>query len=224
MRGAPAVNAGAPQLAPMESLKNIDLATIAWSKVGERIIFLDIARDQFFCFDDHDNRQLATELESNCVGEWFQPKSLPRPSAWREPARTCADIEVGRFRLNEVARALWLQRRVEAKLASASFAAVLGDLHSVLNARTGRHGKMTNTGRACVRGFEHARLVRTAVDRCLPRSVALALGLAARGIHAQLFIGVKTAPFAAHCWVQLGGDVLSDSVEEVRRYHPILVL
>lgn len=224
MRGALALDAGAPQLPTRHALAKVDLATTAWSKVGDRVILLDIANDRYFCFDEPGNRRLIAELEANGGEEWFQPDSLPRPSNWREPVRTCPDIEAGRFRLSEVARALWLQRRIEARLSSASFASILGDLHAALETRSGRSGKITNAGRACIRGFEHARLVRTAADQCLPRSVALSLGLAARGIHTRLVIGVKTAPFAAHCWVQHGGDVLSDSVEEVRRYHPILIL
>lgn len=223
-RGALALNAGAPQLALMNALINVDPAMTAWSMVGDRVVFLDIARDRYFCLGEHDNREIIAGLKATGSKEWFQPEILPRPSSWHEPVRTSPETEAGRFRLGEVARALWLQRRSETRLASTSLASVLGELHAVLNKRPGQPDKMTNAGRACIRGFEHARLIRTATDRCLPRSVALALGLAVRGIHTQLFVGVKTAPFAAHCWVQHGGDVLSDSVEEVRRYHPILVL
>ena len=75
-----------------------------------------------------------------------------------------------------------------------------------------------------IRAFEYARLLRTAADRCLPRSIALALCLASDGMRANVVVGVRLAPFGAHCWVQQGGDVLNDSVEEVLCYRPILVI
>jgi len=83
---------------------------------------------------------------------------------------------------------------------------------------------LDRAGARTIRAFEHARLIRSAADRCLPRSIALALGLAARGCRAHVVIGVKLAPFAAHCWAQAGDEVLNDSAEEVQRYTPILVV
>ena len=68
------------------------------------------------------------------------------------------------------------------------------------------------------------RLLRTAADRCLSRSIALALCLARHHCRANVILGVKLAPFAAHCWAQHGDAVLNDELEEVRRYQPILVL
>ena len=67
-------------------------------------------------------------------------------------------------------------------------------------------------------------MLRTAADRCLPRSIALALRLARHGFAAQLVIGVRTNPFGAHSWTQHEGAVLNDSVEEVLRFKPILIV
>lgn len=75
-----------------------------------------------------------------------------------------------------------------------------------------------------VRAFEQARLLRSTADRCLPRSIALALCLTAKQCRVHVVLGVKLAPFSAHCWVQDGGAVLNDSLEEVQRYSPILVV
>jgi hypothetical protein len=36
--------------------------------------------------------------------------------------------------------------------------------------------------------------------------------------------GVQSRPFAAHCWLQLGGVVLNDTVDHVKRYTPIMVV
>jgi hypothetical protein len=61
-------------------------------------------------------------------------------------------------------------------------------------------------------------------DQCLPRSLALARRLASRGVDATLMIGVRLRPFAAHCWTQTSGLLLNDRYEQVRSYHPILIV
>jgi hypothetical protein len=73
--------------------------------------------------------------------------------------------------------------------------------------------------------FERLRpFVFTAHDRCLHDSLSLTRFLAGRRIFPRWVIGVKTRPFAAHSWVQVGHLVLNDLPEHVRRYTPILVV
>lgn len=64
----------------------------------------------------------------------------------------------------------------------------------------------------------------TAHDRCLHDSLTLTRFLAARQMCPQWVIGVMTNPFGAHSWVQSGHTVLNDLHENVRRYHPILIV
>lgn len=61
-------------------------------------------------------------------------------------------------------------------------------------------------------------------DRCLPRSIALASWLIASGAPADIVFGVTGRPFHAHCWVQLDDLLVSDRLEHVRDYTPILVI
>lgn len=63
----------------------------------------------------------------------------------------------------------------------------------------------------------------SAQDQCLPRSLAMTYLLRRDGIAADLVFGV-TMPFAAHCWVQQGDMVLSDTLERVRPFRPIMVV
>lgn len=58
---------------------------------------------------------------------------------------------------------------------------------------------------------------------CLPDSLALARFLRRRGAYPDLVFGVKLAPFGAHCWLQLEGTVLNDSLGNVCDFTPILV-
>ena len=58
---------------------------------------------------------------------------------------------------------------------------------------------------------------------CLQRSFELRRLLSARGIEASWYFGVRTWPFSAHCWLQIGDLVLGDRLERVRFYTPIMV-
>lgn len=57
---------------------------------------------------------------------------------------------------------------------------------------------------------------------CLKRAFQLRCFLAEQGIAADWVFGVRTWPFAAHCWLQIGDLVVGDRVERVRLYAPIL--
>lgn len=67
-------------------------------------------------------------------------------------------------------------------------------------------------------------LLLTARKECLLDSLALIAFLAMEGVFPRWVLGVKTAPFGAHSWVQSGRTVLNDQHEQVRRFRPILVV
>lgn len=57
---------------------------------------------------------------------------------------------------------------------------------------------------------------------CLKRSFQLRCLLATHGIAADWIFGVRTWPFSAHCWLQIGDLVVGDRLERVQRYTPIM--
>jgi hypothetical protein len=61
-------------------------------------------------------------------------------------------------------------------------------------------------------------------DECLYDSLALLEYLARKSVYPDWVFGVRTRPFAAHCWVQHGGIVLNDTVEHVSGFTPIMVV
>ena len=197
--------------------------TLAWCKAGERLIFLDIARDRYFTVPEDRQDAVLEKLGIDRAAFWSQPELLPRPEQCFAPLHASPDIREGPFRLADVAAALWTQRRVESRLIRTSFQTALFELRRLVEKRT-RDGSVRSEISPTVRAFEHARLLRSAADRCLPRSMALTLRLARLGHRAHLVIGVKDRPFGAHAWVQHGDLVLNDSLEEVRRYTPILII
>lgn len=73
-----------------------------------------------------------------------------------------------------------------------------------------------------MRRYRQARRYGPPDRPCLPEAVAALLFLAWKGHRADLVIGVTGKPFSAHCWVQLGTLVLSEPLDAVRRFTPIL--
>jgi len=196
----------------------------AWCIAGQRLVFLDPVRDRYFCLPDPANRELVSRLVHGAGQTWHQPAELPRPQEWKPPDRSSSAIQQGRFSLAEVARAIWIQRRIEQRIAAKSLLAVLQETRSLIERCSPEDQMLDERAQRRIRAFEHARLVRSAADRCLPRSIALAICLATVGVRARVVIGVQLPPFTAHSWTQHGDEVLNDSVEEVRRFEPILVI
>lgn len=74
------------------------------------------------------------------------------------------------------------------------------------------------------RAFDATRLWRWRADHCLTSSIAFIETGLRHSFDAELVFGVRSTPFAAHCWVQSGGVVLNDRIENVRPYSPILAI
>lgn len=60
--------------------------------------------------------------------------------------------------------------------------------------------------------------------KCLLRSFILLRGLRRAGHDAEWVFGVRTWPFAAHCWLQVGDLALDDDHERLTPFHPILAI
>ena len=205
----------------MSFLENPDLA---WCEINETLVFLDLSKDRYFRLTNAQNLETLETIDRSAFGRWHQPVALTGLSKWTPPTRSSPAIGFGSFQMAEVARALWVQRWVEWRLAKQPFCSVINDFCRIRDARTGNLPAASNIASCTIRGFEHARLLRTAAERCLARSIALSLCLASQGVHAHVVLGVRLAPFGAHCWAQAGDEILNDSVEEVLRYKPILFI
>lgn len=59
---------------------------------------------------------------------------------------------------------------------------------------------------------------------CLFDCLALLRLLGHRHVFPHWIFGVQLAPFAAHCWLQLGNAVLNDRAEYVNAFTPIMVV
>jgi Transglutaminase-like superfamily len=61
-----------------------------------------------------------------------------------------------------------------------------------------------------------------AQGECLFRSFMLLAFLRSKGFDATWVFGVRTWPFQAHCWLQVGEVVVDDAVDRISPFTPIL--
>lgn len=60
--------------------------------------------------------------------------------------------------------------------------------------------------------------------QCLYRAYLLRAFLASRGRGSTWVFGVRTWPFSAHCWLQVGDVLLDDDLDRVALYTPIMAV
>ncbi len=194
-------------------------------------IFLDLASDRYFmlegdganCFDrfvrneasGSDHRWLANRgiLTQSCSSEMRISADPPLPLS-------------SAFELNLPQPSLW--RTAQAVGAVIAFRNRLRrrSLQSVLARLVQRQPpiSMADSGTylAVASAFNRSKRYVSAHEICLPRGLAMTHILFGLGIDAKLIFGV-TLPFSAHCWVQVGNIVLTDPIDRVLGFTPILV-
>ncbi|QSR19458.1 hypothetical protein CA833_20030 [Novosphingobium sp. KA1] len=72
--------------------------------------------------------------------------------------------------------------------------------------------------------FDRALLLFPRKDRCLPDALALYPLLKCQNPATRIVFGVRTDPFQAHCWVQIGAIAIQQDIEVVRSFQPILAI
>lgn len=87
-----------------------------------------------------------------------------------------------------------------------------------------RTAGLTPEWKPFVSAFFASSWLRPRSGHCLTNSIAFMRVAQSRGLKAQLVLGVCAAPFSAHCWVQAGGHVLNDRLENIRNFEPILTI
>ncbi len=210
--------------------------SLSYCLIDGTAIFLDLDADRYFRLDKAANDAFLSFIAGEDTGRLIQtleaadviasteqasPVATPIPAP---PLRRATGVTTGAFRLGDVAHALWVQKHAERRLATRPLSEAVSHLRRKKSECDVQDIAPGSPAARTLRAFEYARVLRSAADRCLPRSIALGLCLARIGVRCDVIIGVKLGPFAAHCWVQAGEEVLNDSVEEVARFTPILVV
>jgi hypothetical protein len=212
---------------------------ISYCETGGRLVFLDRRRDRYFCLSESselcvrrfiEGRSLEPEdklaldrlTEGGILDRTSGPElsaSCPQPPA---PVRAVLD-ESRRPRFATLCRALF-------GLAASSLELKLRSLDRCLARIERRKSRLkpcrersSSDATEIALAFNWTSLLLPSLDRCLPRSFALAHALLDSGIPPTLVLGVRLPPFAAHCWVQDGDVILNESLDQAGTFTPILV-
>lgn len=202
--------------------------------IGEDVVFLDVIRDAYLCIPDGvaalrpaaDRRSLAPLTPD--IAEGLLEASLalrgvssPQLAGMRIPHLPTRALEPAPEPMSvrdalKLVGALWdLLTRYAGR-----------DLSRVLAAATAPQnvGKNENAEVEAVRLariFERAAIWLPVPSKCVVRSFLLLRLLQRSGCNAAWIFGVRTWPFGAHCWLQLGDLALDDAPERLQSYEPI---
>ena len=207
---------------------------VSFCRVGDRLIFLDRKADRYF------GVALALEQELLEARDGHgQPTGLLESGLVIESSEAACPIlsthhvlpEAGLLeQLNISAPNLLLARAIAGQLRARADIACRG-FDWALRSFERLKDKVSETGRqrfsdvATIASSHHrSRLITTSTSRCLPNSLALARHLVSNGYEARLVLGVKLRPFGAHCWVEHEGLVVSDQLEMIQPFTPILAI
>ncbi len=208
-------------------------AATHWCQVGETYIFLDLARDRYFTLEPSAAARFSSIVHGTGTQEagdreWLTSRGLhnlappvdrSRPEAF---APTWSFIEargLERASAIDTSRAICALAIARRHVRKLPLTQILADISRV--APLPPPGQRS-AARQATAAFQRARHYFSGIDECLSRGVAMRRVLAGKGCEARLVIGV-TLPFAAHCWVQLGSAVLTDPLDVVTPYTPILI-
>lgn len=210
--------------------------SVTLAPVGGDLVFLDVDQDAYLCIPggageirrtsysvDVADPDLAAELEAAGLLEERAGSSLarrPAPTVCEDlqdmtrPAVSLADRIA--FTVSILANGRRYHGRTLQQMVAA--AAARGDGPSRYS---GTRPDPAMFRQAMI--FEQLLPWAPRQEACLYRSFMLLQFLGDLGRDANWVFGVRTRPFEAHCWVQAGGIVLNDSLDNVGSYAPILV-
>ena len=213
---------------------------VSYAILGESVIILDVAANRYFLASkaasdalqkassgrdiaDAEHAALEPLIERGIL--FADPGGAIAPAPSNLPIGAILDEEPGKLRWRDFFRVLYDIVLYERRLRRSSLSKLLGKRGSRQFARRRKSPRDdAAVSRSIAFAYRCAGMLFPTIDRCLPRSLALASTLARRGIECDLVLGVALGPFSAHCWVQKEGVVLNDSLEHVRNFTPILVV
>lgn len=210
---------------------------LSYCETSGRLVFLDAEADRYFClaadaedaFRDFASGRAAVCLpvplrDTGLLVETPLPR-LPRPCEHRTPpAFSMLDTGASSGSIILLATAMIRLRLVQRALRRGRLRRLLERLRAEKSLLDNRVPWTTETLQTLACDFERTARLTRSHDQCLARSITLAQLAFSRALPVDLIIGVRLHPFAAHSWVQSGGDLLNDRVDSARTFTPILVL
>jgi len=216
---------------------------LSYCRVGERLVFLDVASDRYFHLPSPMGCSLVAYLDgvecpTSDISELVERAILveqvgtaigSRPSI-KGAVRSAveASLPPRNLRVSELMEVFAIVLITRMKLKISTLKSVLDGLAADRRIQTAEIKPLEElpeqhlSDAAAV--FRRARLYVPIEMRCLLDSIAMARFLLRRRIHAHLVFGIALDPFSAHCWVQADDLVLNDTVGNVTSHTPIRVV
>lgn len=167
------------------------------------------------------NQALLELIDSGVMGpDLLPPRGVPSPIA-RE---SLLDKDLEPYDRSQLFSAIMAQCAASIVLRVGAIEGAVGRLRTARVKYQGRRRRKILGVESCTNATLMAQAIVPSHERCLRRSLGLALLLAHEQIEAKLVFGVKLNTFAAHAWVQAGDIILNDGVDNVSRYTPILAV
>lgn len=199
--------------------------------------FLDVRRNRYFRLDGvlraaflslvenaSDADAKADPLLEQGIIEWTQGASRISPASVDIPAHSLmeeAEVAKGGG-VGLIFEAAWLLSKARLERRRVPFAMMVE--HHRKRLRRLKEGGASENVFPLARRFVAARRAIPAAPECLPDSMALLEFLNRREMRAQMVIGVRRDPFAAHCWVQAAGVLLNERVDVACGFTPIYAI
>lgn len=222
-----------------DALRNAALslsAGVHGVRVGDDVVLLDEGADAYYCLPGAGTlvetgpaglvrsvqAQAAQDLlEAGLVGRpGPQPRVPPPPprrsfELWGRPARPAGPAMATMIRAG-----LQTQWRFRTR----SFAALLARVRADRVAGSFAASSSSDVLKAACEQYAALRPWAPFGGACLERSHMMLGYLRRLGLDADWVIGVRTWPFAAHCWLQAGDAALDDDHERLAAYTPLMVV
>lgn len=209
---------------------------LSWCEIANHILFLDLPADRYLCLNgsaaaaflaavqntamDNAETSAAEELIRLDIIHVADQPEIPPPCSISAPVRTWPATT---WVISDLLAVIWSFFAAQSAIARTGLQAALANLAQRKLHATVPPGTCGTLGEVTA-AVQTLGWIRSSRAQCLPRTLALAHFLAARGVAANLVIGVSLHPFRAHAWLQIDDVVVCDDVDVVRLYKPILVV
>lgn len=212
---------------------------ISFCEVGDRLLFLDIPADRYFCLSQDVERSFRRMGDGKLPPEDAHLQGLVErgmliPSSEAATPAPCGPIRVSSVSILDAPLApagLTATGHALASLAAARLRLQWTGLDRTLAQLATRKARLLRSGAAPDReverimaGFAAASRMTSQRHNCLAQSIAVASRMIAQRIAPVIVLGVQLGPFCAHCWVQQRDRLVNDRFDMVRTFTPILVL
>lgn len=202
---------------------------------GDDLIFLDVARDRYLmlrgerraacerlCAGEPNDSEAMTSLVETGLFARSDKTTTMAPLEVEVPTADLTAAPIPRTHLASIAGAarslLWARKA----LLPGRLAASLDALTAAKQAAAGQSDDVSLA--ALASGYGEARRWVPIPPRCLVDSLALYRLSLRSGFAPSLILGVRSNPFAAHCWLQSRSAVLTGTAEEAHNYRPVLAI